>query len=358
METKQTNTGNSEHYESLNGLRTFAALGIIAMHIAFNIDYNISIIRSSNIFYFFNYSVFLFMIISGFGMCCGYYEKISSGSISISQFYEKRYAKIWPYFALLVIFELIMDFSVPALTESFANLTLAFSLLPNPKIGVIGVGWTIGVIFLFYMLFPFFCFLLKTKLRAWFALVISVIYNIACQEYFFDTTHVFEDFRNRESFIFCAMFFLAGGVIYLYRDNISSFIKKFRWAFLVLVIFLTGIYLVSDKIRPKSLLNILLLLIFSTWLMYAIGVNSKLLNNKFTRFFSNISMEVYLCHMIIFGLVKKLNLIYLFKNEVLSFIAAFLIVLIGSVVFALVSAKVLECIRYVITKWILKYKAL
>lgn len=41
---------------------------------------------------------------------------------------------------------------LPQLYEAFADLTLCFSLIPN--ISVIGVGWTLGVIFLFYILFP------------------------------------------------------------------------------------------------------------------------------------------------------------------------------------------------------------
>lgn len=42
--------------------------------------------------------VYLFFIISGFGMCCGYYEKIKNNEITLNNFYSKRYRKILPFF--------------------------------------------------------------------------------------------------------------------------------------------------------------------------------------------------------------------------------------------------------------------
>ncbi|WP_158223266.1 hypothetical protein [Fibrobacter sp. UWS1] len=44
--------------------------------------------------------------------------------------------------------------SISELYQAFADLTLAFNLLPNPDISVIGVGWFLGLVFLFYMIFP------------------------------------------------------------------------------------------------------------------------------------------------------------------------------------------------------------
>ena len=33
------------------------------------------------------------MMVSGFGMCCGYYQKIVDQKISVEDFYKKRYIK-------------------------------------------------------------------------------------------------------------------------------------------------------------------------------------------------------------------------------------------------------------------------
>lgn len=57
----------------------------------------------------------------------------------------------------------LTDTLVGELWEAFANMTLSFGLIPGNDISVVGVGWFLGVIFLFYMLFPFFVFLMGTK---------------------------------------------------------------------------------------------------------------------------------------------------------------------------------------------------
>ena len=61
--------------------------------------------------------VFLFMMVSGFGMCCGYYQKIIDQKISVEDFYKKRYIKIWPYFALLCALDFVISPSKESLFE-------------------------------------------------------------------------------------------------------------------------------------------------------------------------------------------------------------------------------------------------
>lgn len=177
--------------------------------------------------------VFLFMVISGFGICCGYYEKILKGKISLSDFYGKRFKKILPFFAALVVLDLMMSPSLSSVHEGFADLTLLFGFLPN-DITVIGVGWFLGLIFVFYLCFPFFCVLLENKRRAWIAFGISLLYNLACTQYFE---------VGRKNILYSACFFLAGGLLYLYREQIAGLN---RWAVLagvwvaVLLYFIIG----------------------------------------------------------------------------------------------------------------------
>lgn len=98
-----------KHYGAIDGLRMIACLGIILMHVAANTDYAIhGFIYETMIPSFTNF-VFLFMTISAFGMCCGYYERVRNHTISFSDFYAKRFKKILPFFALLVILDLVMS---------------------------------------------------------------------------------------------------------------------------------------------------------------------------------------------------------------------------------------------------------
>lgn len=79
--------------------------GIVLMHV----QANLMIKPSDNIMtcvvipWFTNFTL-LFMIISAFSMCCGYYERVKSGAITPAKFYAKRYHRTWPFFAMMVIF--------------------------------------------------------------------------------------------------------------------------------------------------------------------------------------------------------------------------------------------------------------
>lgn len=86
--------GKPKIYSSIDGLRTIAAIGIVMMHIAANTNYEISGYVYGRIIPSFTNFVFLFMEISAFGMCCGYYEKVRNNQISYDDFYAKRFKKI------------------------------------------------------------------------------------------------------------------------------------------------------------------------------------------------------------------------------------------------------------------------
>jgi peptidoglycan/LPS O-acetylase OafA/YrhL len=90
-----------ERYNNLDGLRAYAAIGIAMMHVLENGNYAVSGFWSTRLIPSFTNFTFLFMIISAFSMCCGYYDRLKNGTIDLEAFYKRRYQKIWPYFAAL-----------------------------------------------------------------------------------------------------------------------------------------------------------------------------------------------------------------------------------------------------------------
>ena len=208
-----------ERYEGIDGLKAYAIIGIALMHVLANGEYGIGGFVFERLIPSFTNLVFLFMMVSGFGMCCGYYQKIVDQKISVEDFYKKRYIKIWPYFALLCVLDFVISPSKESLFEVFANLTLCQGLLPNVKIEVIGVSWTLAVIFVFYMLFPFFCFLLGNKKRAWGVTAAALVFNYLCGSYFN---------AGRTNIVYDAIYFIAGGLIFLYRKELAEFAAKYK----------------------------------------------------------------------------------------------------------------------------------
>lgn len=221
-----------KHYDAIDGLRTIACFGIVLMHVAANNTYDISGFLYDKFIASFTNFVFLFMVISAFGMCCGYLDKVLNNQISLETFYFKRYSKILPFFAFLVLIDIIMSPSKASLIEGFADVTLLFGLFPN-DISVIGVGWFLGLIFAFYLIFPFYCVLIKTKKRAWAAFVISLLLNYVGGSYF--------DI-GRTNIIYCLCYLIAGGLIYLYRKELEQFSSMYRWISLGIIIVSVVLY--------------------------------------------------------------------------------------------------------------------
>lgn len=280
---------------------------------------------------FFTDFTLLFMMVSGFSLCCGYYERIKTGSITPNKFYKKRYARILPYFAVLCLLDLVMSPSINSVYEVYANLTLCFNLLPNPHIEVIGVGWFLGVVFLFYMLFPFFVFLIDNKKRAWKSMVVALGFVAIAMAYFYTTQFVVKD-PGRGNMIFCTPLFLTGGIVYLYRKSISAFVNRYSWGALAACIAYTIVYFAFPL---KGFAHYMAeLVLFALWLVYAIGSKDAVLNNRVVKYVSGISMEIYLAHMVVFRVVDKIHMEKFIPQPDLYYVAVCVSVIGGVIVFA------------------------
>ena len=273
-----------ERYNSINGLRTIACIGIVLMHVLANINYGLNNEIITNIIKSFTHFVYLFMIISAFSMCCGYYDKIKNNKISMNEFYKKRFTKILPFFSILIILNILMERNISAIFEGFADLTLLFGFLPVNKLSAIGVAWFLGVVFIFYIIFPFFVFLFDNKKRAWIVFVIALILNILCSKYFFTETFGLINYTNRHNFLYDFTYFCTGGLIYLYREKIKKLVSK-NYS---LVLIITFLFTISYFFIPENdyLFTIQMIIIFSLWIFTAMKENNILLNNKITSFIS------------------------------------------------------------------------
>ena len=310
----------ADRYEGIDGLKAYAIIGIALMHVLANGEYGIGGFVFEWLIPSFTNLVFLFMMVSGFGMCCGYYQKIVDQKISVEDFYKKRYVKIWPYFALLCALDFVISPSKESLFEVFANLTLCQGLLPNANISVIGVSWTLAVIFAFYMLFPFFCFLIGNKKRAWGVAVAALVFNWLCGNYFN---------AGRTNIVYDVIYFIAGGLIFLYRKELAEFASKYKFIAGAILLIATVVYFAVGG----STLTMLFFCVAA--LVYTLGCNrGGVLVNPVAKFLGGICFEIYLCHMVIYRVLEKLHLVHLFGNGLLAYIFTAVAVICGSVVFS------------------------
>lgn len=324
METNKLPIGGGKKqtskYASLDFLRGFAAIGVVLCHIIANIsvkpDY--PFLLSSNIGKMAWFTL-LFMMVSGFSMCCGYYDRVKNSQISLDKFYGKRFLRIWPLFAMVVLVECLYEHNAHALYETFADLSLAFALFPNPDISVCGVGWFIGVVFIFYMMFPYFVFLLWNKRRAWIVLLLSVLLHVVGTVYFYTDQFVVGSFVNKYNIIFCFPFFVTGGLIFLYKEKIIEVVRCRYSLFVLLAIVCLLSWVLTKETEPWFILS--LIPIYASWNVLCIAKEPKIFCNKLTKFLSDISMEIYLLHMIVFRVVEKVHLENYIDNSQFLFVA-------------------------------------
>lgn len=202
----------------------------------------------------------MFMVVSGFSLCCGYYERMKTGNITSNSFYKKRYLRILPFFACLCT---IYSFNA----------------------------------------------------------------NIATAEI------------GRTNIIYTMPLFMSGGMIYLYRDKVI-FYGLNQWLFLVFCLILTVGFFMYPEMRKTAFGALLAeLLLFGAWLIYALGSKDVVLNNRIVKFISGISMEVYLCHMVIYRVVERVHFENYIGNE--NFLYAFTCVLViaGAIIFSWLMKK-------------------
>ena len=73
----------ADRYEGIDGLKAYDIIGIALMHVLSNGKYEIGGFAFNQLIPSFTNLVFLFMMVSGFGMCCGYYQRIIDQKISV-----------------------------------------------------------------------------------------------------------------------------------------------------------------------------------------------------------------------------------------------------------------------------------
>lgn len=329
-----------KRYGAIDGLRTIACIGIVMMHVRANNAYEISGFVYDEIIASFTNFVFLFMVISAFGMCCGYLDKMLNNQISLEDFYAKRYHRILPFFAALVLLDVVMSPSKATLVEGIADITLLFGLFPN-NISVIGVGWFLGLIFAFYLIFPFYCVLIKSRKCAWTAFGVSVLMNYIFSSYFG---------IGRTNIVYCLPYLIAGGLVYLYRNELEQVGRKCWWGVLSGVIVCAILYYAIGEN------TITMLMISVALLIYALGnfCLGGVLQNRFTSFFSAISMEVYLSHMVMFRVIEKLRINTMFGNGWTQYVITVILTVCGAMVFSVLLRKILEIVGRIVVQKAIK----
>lgn len=152
--------------------------------------------------------------------------------------------------------------------------------------------------------------------------VAALVFNWLCANYFK---------AGRTNIVYDAIYFIAGGLIFLYRKELAEFASKHKVIAGAILLIATVAYFALGS----STLTMLFFCVAT--LVYTLGCNrgGGVLVNPVVKFLGGISFEIYLCHMVIYRVLEKLHLVHLFGNSLLAYIFTAVAVICGSVVFSI-----------------------
>lgn len=128
---------------------------------------------------------------------------------------------------------------------------------------------------------------------------------------------------------------MAGGLIYLYRDELKRLKNNRIVAVIILAITASAYYFLSQ--------NDLVMAVFSVAIIiFAITTDGKLGENKLIKKLSSISFEVYLSHMMIYRVLEKVKITRIFGVNAFSYGMTAILTLAGAIVFSSIVKVVLE----------------
>lgn len=214
--------------------------------------------------------------------------------------------------------------------------------MPSHDMSVIGVCWTLGVIFVYYFMFPFYVFLLSTKRRAWFTVIICFVLNWCCCNYYKSVGET-----DGANFLLLAVYFVVGGVLYLYKDHIQEKVNRVPTFAVILV---TAVITMAWYLIPAKEFSLFFIvetvIMFAMWMVFAISQPMKLLGNSITKTLSQVSLEVYLSHMMIFRIVEKVGIESRINNGNIAYIVVLFLTGVLTIAFAVIAKKAIDtCFR-------------
>ncbi|MDP9956826.1 peptidoglycan/LPS O-acetylase OafA/YrhL [Epilithonimonas hungarica] len=283
----------------------------------------------------------VFFVISGFLMTQIILKGVDDRNFSLKKFYTKRIDRIIPPLQILLAFVILI--SMVFFFKSDLRLNAKFAFLADFFVSniyfwkyidyfsstdnILLHTWSLGVEWQFYLIYPLIILLLikifnvKEKI---FWSIMSLLTLISLGIMIFTT-------QNNNNFAFYMLpsrfwELSIGGMAYIIgKNNHLNNISRNIIAFAGIIAILLCSILISEKNIWPSYYTIIPVL--STVAVLALNIDAKIFNNKFAKFFGDISYSLYLWHWPWFVFFKYFGFIdgyYTLILIILSIISAYL----------------------------------
>ncbi|MHA1358118.1 MAG: acyltransferase family protein [Candidatus Helarchaeota archaeon] len=172
--------------DGINALKTIGIIMIVLGHLSIlvGIPSYLNFIKAR-----FGLAVQLFFIMSGFSLCYGYYDRLNSQA-ELKKYYIRRFFRIAPLFYLMIAiwgiylyFRYGMSFTP---YEYLINVSFTFNFFPGLQESIVYAGWFLGVLCLFYLIFPIFVTLVRRVISA----ILLLVVMLFLASYYYKTVSV------------------------------------------------------------------------------------------------------------------------------------------------------------------------
>jgi len=250
------------------------------------------------------YGVYIFFGISGAVLYLNYHDRLGQ-ELSIGSFLLKRFARLAPlYIACVVTTGLVLaGLSLdqwPVLSQAI-NASMLFGFLNPGLVSTVTGGWSLGIEFVFYILFPVLLAFMKNERVMWVTLIWLLALRVIYIESIFDT-RTFEEAYGEYTQAGTFLVFFFGGMV------AAKVIAWHRWYVVVgcaaaLVMFslpmssaddaLTGTHGVAYAVFAMAIIP-----------CFFFSPSGQVLRSL-SRFMGEISYGLYLIHPIAWVMIQK-----------------------------------------------------
>jgi peptidoglycan/LPS O-acetylase OafA/YrhL len=284
--------------------------------------------------------VTLFFLMSAFTLCLSLDSKNESEPKPVRNYFIRRFFRIVPLYYSAILLVLLFQIAAPPLSSIFANLFFVHAFSPYWINSVVPGGWSVGIEVLFYLIFPFLFFKIKSLSGAINVTLISILAAKVITSLMFKNQPIDDNplwgTYIYESFISQLPVFLMGICLFHIRGFNANSDKrsKLNQSYLFLAILIVFQVSGANIFKPHYLYAIAFgLLAFSLS-----KLNPKLIVNKLLAGIGKISYSLYLIHIVVANLLIKYNFTHYHSNSSLEVLIRFCII------FSI--SGVLSCITY------------
>lgn len=315
---------STAHDRYIDCVRGYAILLVIATHVTdvfVELPYPVRRLTQTGWF-----GVQLFFLASAITLLMSWHSELKrKGSVSVRAFYLRRFFRIAPaYYAAGVLYYFVFppnsfDAGQAIRAMIFGNAWHPAWLSTTGRWTVVPGGWSIGVEFSFYMVFPVFAILVTNLRRAVIALLCAILFGVIANLIAFNLLSETHGTTQAGNFLFFwppnqASVFACGFLVYflLYRHTVVSLLvqnifKKYAGViscfsvllFCALPYIRQGHFLGDQTLIPAGQLICVPMMLF----IMALSTHRTIFVNRAVAAMGNVSFSAYLVHFALIDLV-------------------------------------------------------